>query len=108
MNEASANSARSLNEYLAVLRRRRWIVIALPVVAAISAYAVSQTEPAQYQAGAQLLVNRSDVVTIITNIQDPSIYDPTRFLATVASIANSPELDRRVAAAAGIPGLSAD
>jgi Mrp family chromosome partitioning ATPase/capsular polysaccharide biosynthesis protein len=95
-----------LADYLAVLRRRKWILITLPLIAAVSAYAISETKSARYQATAKVLVNRSSVVSTITNIQDPTLGDPTRFLTTEASIARAPALAASVVSAAGVPGLS--
>jgi succinoglycan biosynthesis transport protein ExoP len=108
VSEVLAHRPASLADYLAILRRRKLIIAFLPVVAAISAYAVSQTQSPLYRATATILVNRSSIVSAITNVTDPSIADPTRFLETQASVARSPQLAARVAAAAGVPGVSAD
>jgi non-specific protein-tyrosine kinase len=107
VTEALANRPTTLADYLAVLRRRKWIVVALPLVAAISAYAVSAAQSPLYSATAQILVNRTSIVSAITNVSDPATGDPIRFLATQASFARSPELARRVAKSARIPGVSA-
>jgi polysaccharide biosynthesis transport protein len=104
---AFANRPTTLADYLAVLRRRKWIVIALPLIAAVSAYAISETKSARYRSTAKVLVNRSSVVSTITNIQDPSLGDPTRFLTTEASIARAPALAERVVSSAGVAGVSA-
>ena len=107
MSEVLAHRPASLADYLAILRRRKLIIVFLPVVAAISAYAVSQTQSPLYRATATILVNRSSIVSAITNVQDPSIADPTRFLETQSSVARAPELAARVAAVAGVPGVTA-
>ena len=106
VRSAIANRPTTLADYLAVLQRRKWIVIALPLIAAVSAYAISETKSARYRSTAKVLVNRSSVVSTITNIQDPSLGDPTRFLTTEASIARAPALAERVVSAAGISGVS--
>jgi Mrp family chromosome partitioning ATPase len=54
-----------------------------------------------------VLVNRTSIVSAIANVSDPAIGDPTRFLATQASVARSPVLAGRVAQAAHVPGASA-
>lgn len=107
MTEAFANRPTTLADYVAILRRRMWIIVALPVVAAVSAYIVSATQSSLYQASAQILVNRTSIVSAITNVSDPAIGDPTRFLATQASVARSPVLAARVARAAHVPGVTA-
>ena len=107
MNEAFGNRPTTLADYVAILRRRKWIILVLPVIAAASAYAVSQTQSALYSATAEILVNRSSIVSAISGVTDPALGDPRRFLTTEASIARSPELASRVAAAGGVPGLTA-
>jgi Mrp family chromosome partitioning ATPase len=105
--ETFANRPTTLADYAAILRRRKWIIIALPIVAAISAYLVSATQSALYEATAKVLVNRTSVASAIANISDPAIGDPTRFLATQASVARSPALAARVAKVAHVSGVSA-
>jgi tyrosine-protein kinase len=108
VRDAFANRPTTTADYLAVLRRRKWIIVALPVVAALSAYMVSRSESPLYQATATVLVNRTSIVSAITNVSDPTAIDPTRFLTTQANIARSPVLASRVARAAGIRGLTGD
>jgi len=106
VTEAFANRPTTLADYAAILRRRKWIIIALPVVAAISAYLVSATQSALYEATAKVLVNRTSVVSAIANVSDPAVGDPTRFLATQASVARSPTLADRVAKRAHVAGVT--
>jgi succinoglycan biosynthesis transport protein ExoP len=106
MSEAFRDRPTDAAEYLAILRRRKWIVVSLPVLAAIIAYVASASQAAVYQATAQVLVNRSNVVSAIANISDPTVVDPTRFLTTEAEIARSPVLAARVVDAAGVPGMT--
>jgi Mrp family chromosome partitioning ATPase len=108
VREAFANRPTTLPDYLAILRRRRWIIVAVPLIAAAVAFALAQTQNPLYQARAKVLVNRSSIVTAITNVADPAIGDPTRFLTTEANIARSPELAARVVSAAGVPNVTAD
>jgi Mrp family chromosome partitioning ATPase len=95
----------TLADYLAVVRRRLWIVVAVPVVAALVGFGVAKRESRVYQASSQVLVNRSDLASNITGT-DPTIFDPARYLATEASIGRSRPLAVRVVATSGIPGLS--
>src|SRR6185437_12208929 len=106
MTEAFSNRPTTVADYLAILRRRKWIVLVPPVVAASAAFALSTAQSPLYRASAQVLVNPPSVVTAITQV-DPSGGDPVRFLQTQASIARAPELAARVAAASGIPGMTA-
>lgn len=107
MGDAFANRPATLAEYLAILRRRKWIVIGLPVMAALVAFAVSTRQASLYKANAQVWFNLSNAATAITGTANPAGFDPTRFLATQARIARSPDLADRVANAAEVPGTSA-
>jgi Mrp family chromosome partitioning ATPase/capsular polysaccharide biosynthesis protein len=107
MTEAYSDRPTTVADYLAILRRRKWVVLLPPVVAAVAAFALSLDQSPLYRASAQVLVNPPSIVSAITNV-DPSSGDPNRFLTTQASIARAPELAARVAAASGIPGMTPD
>ena len=84
--------------------------MALPPILIIPAltYAISSSQSAQYQAGAQVLLNRQDVVSAAAQVNNPILFaDPSRLGLTQADVARSPLLARRVVAAARIRGLSA-
>jgi Mrp family chromosome partitioning ATPase len=81
------------------------MVILPPLAAGIAAFFVSSSQPPLYHASAQILVNRTNVVSAITQITDPSVIDSQRFLATQATIGRAPELAARVAER--MPGMSA-
>ena len=106
--EVVPNRPRTLADYLAILWRRKWIIIALPLVAGFVAFQMTQGQVPSYRAEALVLLNRANVVTGITDTEDPTAVDSTRFLATQASIARSPRLAARVAAAARVRGLTPD
>jgi non-specific protein-tyrosine kinase len=95
----------TLADYLAVIRRHLWLVVSVPVVAALLGFAVAKSEARLYQASAQVLVNRSDLASNITGT-DPTIFDPARYLATEARIGRSRRLAAQVLAAAGVPGMT--
>lgn len=105
MTQAVFNRPTTVADYLAILRRRKWIVVLPPLVAAIAAYFLSTSQSPVYRATADVLVNRASVVSAITGV-DPSAGDPNRFLTTQASIARSHDLAARVSARSGIPGMT--
>jgi succinoglycan biosynthesis transport protein ExoP len=92
-------------DYLAIVRRRKWVVIMPPLVAGLLAFFVSSSHSPLYRASAQILVDRTGTSGTITGVPDPSLGDPNRYLATQADIARSPDLAGRVAAR--LPGMSA-
>jgi tyrosine-protein kinase len=102
LTEAFDGRPTSVADYLAILRRRKWIVVIPPVIAAVLAFVVSSTHSPTYRAEAQILVDRTSLLSSITQVGDPSLGDPTRFLNTQADIARSPGLASRVGAELGI------
>jgi polysaccharide biosynthesis transport protein len=105
MAEAFFNRPTTVADYLAILRRRKWIVCVPPIAAAVAAYLMSTGQDPLYRAAAQVLFKRASVVTSITGV-DPSGGDANRYLATQASIARSPDLAQRIAANSGIAGMT--
>jgi succinoglycan biosynthesis transport protein ExoP len=105
VREAFASRPTTLPDYVAILRRRKWVIAGVPVIAAVCAYLVAQGQSPQYRATSKVLVNRATIVSSVTAV-DPTSYDPVRYLATQADVARSPELADRVAAAAGIKGVT--
>jgi succinoglycan biosynthesis transport protein ExoP len=105
--EAFADRPATLADYLAILRRRKWIVITLPLVAAVVAYGMSARQSALYKASSEVRFDLTNPATQISGIQSPAIGNDT-FLPTQATIARERELADRVGAAAGIPGLTPD
>lgn len=105
MKEAFSNRPTTVADYLAILRRRKWIVLLPPFWAALVAYLLSAGQAPAYRATSQVLLDSQTIVTDVTGVGGPG--DPERFLTTQASIARSPALARRVAAASGVPGMTA-
>jgi succinoglycan biosynthesis transport protein ExoP len=106
VRDALSTRPTTLAGYLEIVRRRIWIILVLLVLAAGSAYFIGRSQSPLYKATAQILVNRASVVTAISGVQDPTLGDPTRFLATEADIARSPTLLDRVVASAHVPGMT--
>src|SRR5918995_1415283 len=100
LTETSGHRPATLADYLAILRRRKWIIIIVPVVAALVALQYTSSQSSVYQARAQVLVQRSDF--------EDSASDPERYLTTQAQIARSRDLAARVAEAEGVPPMTAD
>ena len=105
MTEAFSNRPTTVADYLAIFRRRKWIVLVPPVVAASAAFALSTGQSPLYRATRRFSSTRPR--SSARSPGRPVGGDPIRFLQTQASIARSPELAARVAAASGIPGMTA-
>jgi capsular exopolysaccharide synthesis family protein len=99
------NSARqsSLREYVQILRRRKWIVLAVVLVVAAAATALSLQQSASYRATAQVLLNRQDLSAAISGTQDTgSSQDPGRYAFTQAGLARVPAVVRAAIAKAHV------
>ena len=103
--ESFADRPTTLAEYQAILRRRKWIVIALPIIAAVVAYALSTIQSPLYKAQATVRVNSNPALALLG--LNPQPGDPTRFVALQANIARDRQLAEQVAEKSGIPGMTA-
>ncbi|MDQ3671857.1 MAG: AAA family ATPase [Actinomycetota bacterium] len=97
----SGTGQRSLNEYLAVLRRRRWValvpVLLIPIVAFVQAY----QQPKVYGSTAEVLLSRDDLGSVLAGTTNADIYtDADRFAQTQASLARVSEVAERAIARA--------
>lgn len=87
----------TLNDYLAPVRARRWLILALVVVATAGAYAYSSQQPKVYEASTKLYLN-----------QNPeSGYSDDRTVENQATLLRSQDVARRVAEEAGYRGSPA-
>jgi polysaccharide biosynthesis transport protein len=94
----------TVQDYLRILRRRKWILIPAAVIAPLIAILLTVREPTLYQATAQVLVNRMNLAAVLSDIQDPTQLDSPRLLNTQAQLARVPEVAQRAVEAVGVPG----
>jgi Mrp family chromosome partitioning ATPase len=98
------NPPATVADYLAILRRRLWLVISLPIITGGIAYLVSTQQAPLYKASAQVRFV-SNPVNLVNDIPSPTVGDPT-FLPTQAATAREPALAERVVGDAEAPPLS--
>jgi polysaccharide biosynthesis transport protein len=97
-----------LTEYLAVLRRRKWIVVQLTVLVPVAAFIISSLQTHVYQGDAQVLLGRQNLGAVVNGVQDTSLAeDPQRLAQTQAAIARIPAVASRAIGLAGVRGISA-
>jgi polysaccharide biosynthesis transport protein len=99
-------SVATLGDYLAILRRRAWIVVVATMLTAAGAYLYSSRQPQRFAASAQVLLNQTAGETSggqLLNAPDAARYDETQ-----ARVAVTPVLARRVLVATGARGLTAN
>jgi Mrp family chromosome partitioning ATPase/capsular polysaccharide biosynthesis protein len=99
--QMTSNRPASLADYVAILRRRWWMIAIPLVVAPIGAFVVARSEQPEYRATATVYINRTPATSTATGIYDQSAaQDPVRFFQTQADLARDPVLLDRVARAA--------
>jgi succinoglycan biosynthesis transport protein ExoP len=97
----------TLNDYLAVLRRRKWIIVQTTVLVTVVALVVSLQQAKVFQASAAMLVGDQDISGAVTGLPlANSASDPIRRVQTQAKLARVPEVARSAAASAGVAGVT--
>lgn len=86
-----AGSAPTLADYLAVLRRRKWLFLTVALLVPLAATLVSMRGPQLYEGFAQVLLKRQDLTSSLSGVQAP-YTDPTRATQTEAKLARVPEV----------------
>jgi succinoglycan biosynthesis transport protein ExoP len=92
-----------LSDYLAILNRRKWVVVQAVAIVTVVAYVLSAQQAKEFQASADVLLTRQNVSNIVTGVTNPDVYSsPDRFAATQAGLARSPDVAARAIATAGV------
>jgi len=101
------NRQRTLAEYLAIIRRRKWALILPLLVVPIVAFGYSYRQAAVYAASSEVLISRQDLGSAISGRSNADIYsDPDRFAQTQAALARVPEVARDAVARSGVGGIT--
>jgi Mrp family chromosome partitioning ATPase len=97
----------SLHDYLAVLRRWKWLVLLAGVLVPAVAVVFSLRQTPKYQASAEVLLSRQNLAALVNNVTDQSLTgDPARVAQTQADLAQVPQVASRVLARAGIKHMT--
>jgi tyrosine-protein kinase len=79
-----------LHDYLAVVRRRKWVALATIVIVTVVAFALSHLQHAEYRATAEVLLSRN-LASQLNNVTDPNQgVSPDRLAQTQADLAQVP------------------
>jgi succinoglycan biosynthesis transport protein ExoP len=100
----------TLAHYLAVLMRRKWVVLTPLLIIPALAFFLARQQPSEYRASSQVLLNRQDIVGAVANVSqqlNSAYLDPERLAITQSDVARSPLLIEKVVSAANIQGLTA-
>jgi Mrp family chromosome partitioning ATPase/capsular polysaccharide biosynthesis protein len=109
--ELPSDNAQSvtLSHYLAVLRRRKLIIVAALVIVPLAAVLFSLRQERLYQASAEVLLSHQNLAANLTGATDPNLgQQADRVAQTQADLARAPAIATRTLAAAGLSSRSAD
>jgi tyrosine-protein kinase len=99
---------RTLGDYIAILRRRIWVVLPAIVLVGGLAYGHSTSQHKVYRASAEILLSRQSISSIVTGVQNQdALADPVRFAQTQAELAQSPEVAQQAVTRAAVAGQTA-
>ena len=108
MTEATASPSPALADYLAILGRRKWLILQALILAPVAAFILSLSQPAKYKAVSRVLISQQDIGSQVTGIQTtPNTVDPLRFIDTQAQLARVPDVASRAIAIAGVRNMKA-
>jgi Mrp family chromosome partitioning ATPase/capsular polysaccharide biosynthesis protein len=99
----------SLDDYLRVLRRRKWIVLTCALLVPLSALLFSLRQTAQYEASSEVYLNNQNLASALTGIDDTTLFvDSDSAVETQANLASVPRVARRALSIAGVEDMSAE
>jgi len=97
----------TLLDYVAVVRRRKWVVIVMALVVPLAALATSMRQPNVYSSTAEVFLSRQNLGSALTGTDNPDLFsDPARFAQTQADIARVREVADRALKRAGVSDRS--
>src|SRR6476620_448572 len=103
----SQSEHRTRGDDLAVVRRRKWIVILPLLLVPAAAFLYSMQQDSRYAAKSEVWISRSQVATALTGISNPDTNDdPSRFAETQSDLARVPEVLTRAVRRSGVTGVT--
>jgi len=107
MTEATASPSPALADYVAILSRRKWLILQALILAPVAALVLSLSQPAKYESTARVLISQQDIAAAVTGIQTtPNTIDPLRFINTQAQLARVLDVANRAVRIAGVRNMS--
>jgi succinoglycan biosynthesis transport protein ExoP len=95
------NHGSTLQQYLQVLRRRKWIALLALIVVPAVAVALSMLQTVEYSASAEVLLSRQNLSGSLNGVVDPTYtVDPQRLVETQMNVAEAPQIAKAVVEAA--------
>ena len=99
----------SIRDYVGLLLRRKWIVLAAIVVAPVCAVAIAMHQHPIYEATATVATKEGDLAATVSGVPDTSFdADPDRLAQTQILLAETPDVATKVLSRAGVKTLTPD
>lgn len=97
----------TFNDYIAVIRRYKWLILATALIVPFGAYFWSSQQTKVYRATSDVLLNRQDLGSTLTGIQTQStVTDPVRYARTQARLASVPDVTQAAITRSGVSGIT--
>ena len=96
-----------MRDWLSVLSRQKWILLAAVIVVPLLAFAVSRGQERLYEASANVLINEQNPTAAALNLQSGVSSPPDRFAATQATLARGRPVAQMAVKAANLPDRTA-
>jgi succinoglycan biosynthesis transport protein ExoP len=107
MTATTETDAVTLQDYLRVVRRRKWVVVQAALLGLLAAVAFSLHQPRSYEASADVLLNSQNPAATLPGAPLMGLsQDPERITQTQARVARLPEIVRRVLGQVSGTGLT--
>ena len=98
----------TLSDYIAVVRRRKWVVLQAVLLVPVAAVVLSLQQHKVFQSSAQVLLSRQNLSTNLTGTPDPSLFvQADRVTQTQADLARVAPIARQVVEKVHAKGLTA-
>lgn len=109
MRENLGHEARSLGDYLHVVRRRKWLILTIGAVFLVGALVRSSQQDPLYSASSEVLLSRTPVPTEIAGGTNQTFsQQPDRVAKTEAAVAAVPAVAERVLEAADVEDMTVE
>ena len=96
----------TIADYLGVVRRYKWVIIAAALVVPTVAYVMSARSPKVFQASSDVLLNRQDLGATITGLPTQStVTDPFRYALTQERLAEGDAVRDRAVEISGLKNV---
>lgn len=98
---SAAEASRTFDRFILIVKRRRWLIACVCLVAPVVSVAVSLSKPPVYRATAEVLLDRPNIASSLGS-GSASTTDPERVTSTLEGLARLPLVARRVLLSAGL------